>query len=56
MMTSIQIKSSVIKSKSDVRVLKIQLNMKLQLDAHLQQIEVSHVTRMLTLNHLKVFT
>jgi len=30
MMISIQIKSSVIKSKSDVRVLKMQLNMKLQ--------------------------
>ncbi len=56
MTTSIQIKSSVIKSKSDVRVLKMQLNMKLQWDAHLWQIEVSHVTRMLTLNHLKVFT
>ncbi len=56
MTTSIQIKSSVIKLKSDVRVLKMQLNMKLQWDAHLWQIEVSHVTRMLTLNHLKVFT
>jgi len=30
MMTSIQIKSSIIKLKSDVQVLKIQLNMKLQ--------------------------
>ncbi len=29
MMTSIQIKSSVIKLKSDMQVLKIQLNMKL---------------------------
>ena len=55
MMTSIQIKSSVIKSKSDVQVLKTQLNMKLQWDAHLWQIEVSHVTRMLTLSRLKVF-
>ena len=35
MMTSIQIKSSVIKLKSDVRVLKMQLNMKLQWDVHL---------------------
>ncbi len=34
MMTSIQIKSSVIKLKSDVQVLKMQLNMKLQWDAH----------------------
>jgi len=56
MMISIQIKSSVIKSKSDVWVLKIQLNMKLQWSAHLQQIEVSHVIRMLTLSHLEVFT
>jgi len=55
MMTSIQIKSSVIKSKSDVQVLKTQLNMKLQWDAHFWQIEVSHVTRMLTLSRLKVF-
>ena len=55
MMTSIQIESSMIKSKSDVQVLKIQLNMKLWWDAHLQQIEVSHVTKMLALNHLKVF-
>ena len=56
MITSIQIESSMIKLKSDVRVLKMQLNMKLQWDAHLQQIEVSHVTRMLTLSHLEVFT
>ncbi len=55
MMTSIQIKSSVIKLNSDVQVLKIQLNMKLQWNAHLQQIKVSHVTRMLALSHLKVF-
>ncbi len=56
MMTSIQIESLVIKSKSDVQVLKVQLNMKLQWDAHLQQIKMNHVTRMLTLSHLKVFT
>jgi len=56
MMISIQIKSSVIKLKSDVRVLEMQLNMKLQWDAHLQQIEMNHVTRMLTLSHLEVFT
>ncbi len=56
MMTSIQIKSSVIKSKSDIWVLKMQLNMKLQWDVHLQQIETNHVTRMLTLSHLEVFT
>ncbi len=56
MTTSIQIESSVIKSKSDVRVLKMQLNTKLQWDAHLWQIETNHVTRMLTLSHLEVFT
>ncbi len=56
MMTSIQIESSVIKLKSDVQVLKMQLNMKLQWDAHLWQIKMNHVTRMLTLNCLEVFT
>jgi len=56
MMTSIQIESSVIKSKSDVRVLEVQLNTKLQWDAHLQQIKASHVTKMLALSRLKVFT
>ncbi len=56
MMISIQIESSVIKLKSDVQVLEVQLNMKLQWDAHLWQIKTNHVTRMLTLSHLKVFT
>ncbi len=56
MMASIQIKSSVIKSKSDVRVLKMQLNMKLQWSAHLRQIEMNHVTKMLILSHLEIFT
>ncbi len=35
MMINIQIESSMIKLKSDVQVLKIQLNMKLQWDAYL---------------------
>ncbi len=56
MMTSIQIESSIIKLKSDVWVLKMQLNMKLQWDAHLWQIKMNHVTRMLTLSHLEIFT
>ncbi len=56
MMTSIQIESSVIKSKSDVWVLKMQLNMKLQWDAHLRQIKTNHITRMLILSYLEVFT
>ena len=56
MTTSIQIESSVIKLKSDVRVLKMQLNTKLRWNAHLWQIETNHVTRMLTLSRLEVFT
>ncbi len=55
MMISIQIESSVIKLKSDVQVLKMQLNMKLQWDVHLWQIKTNHVIRMLTLSHLEVF-
>ena len=56
MMISIQIKSSVIKLKSDVQVLKVQLNMKLQWDAHFRQIKVNHIIWMLALSWLKVFT
>ncbi len=56
MMTSIQIESSIIKLKSDVWVLEVQLNMKLQWDAHLWQIKMNHVTRMLTLSCLEIFT
>ncbi len=56
MTISIQIESSVIKSKSNVRVLEMQLNTKLRWDAHLRQIETNHVTRMLALSHLEVFT
>jgi len=43
MMISIQIESSVIKLKSDMQVLKIQLNIKLQWDLHLHQIEANHI-------------
>ncbi len=50
MIISIQIESSVIKLKSDVQVLKVQLNMKLRWDAHLRQIEANHVTWMLALS------
>ncbi len=56
MMTSIQIESSVIKLKSDVQVLRVQLNMKLQWNVHLCQIEANHVTWMLALSQLEVFT
>ncbi len=56
MMISIQIKSSVIKLKSNMQVLKVQLNMKLQWDAHLRQIEANHITWMLALSWLEIFT
>ena len=56
MMISIQIESSVIKLKSDVQVLKVQLNMKLQWNVHLRQIKVNHITWMLALSWLEVFT
>ena len=56
MMINIQIESSVIKLKSDVQVLKVQLNTKLWWSAHLRQIEVNHVTWMLALSQFKVFT
>ncbi len=56
MIINIQIESSVIKLKSDVQVLKVQLNMKLQWDTHLCQIEANHVTWMLALSWFKVFT
>ena len=39
-----------------MQVLKVQLNMKLQWNAHLHQIEANHVTWMLALNQFEVFT
>ncbi len=39
-----------------MQVLKVQLNMKLQWSVHLRQIEVNHVTWMLALSQLEVFT
>ncbi len=56
MIVSIQIESLIIKLKSDVQVLKVQLNMKLQWNAHLCQIKANHVTWMLALSQLEVFT
>ncbi len=56
MIINIQIESSVIKLKSDVQVLKVQLNMKLWWDVHLRQIEVNHITKMLALSWFEVFT
>ena len=55
MMISIQIKSSVIKLKSDVQILKVQLNMKLQWNVHLHQIEANYIIWMLALSWLEVF-
>ncbi len=42
--------------KSDVWILEVQLNIKLQWNMHLRQIKMNHVIRMLTLNCLEVFT
>ncbi len=56
MMISMHIKSSVIKLKLNVWVLKVQLNMKLWWNAYLYQIKADHVTKMLALNYFKVFT
>ncbi len=56
MMISLCIEKSVVKLKSDVWILKVQLNMKLWWNSHLQQIEVDHVIKMLMLNWLEIFT
>jgi hypothetical protein len=56
MMINLCIENVVIKSKSDVQVLEVQLNMKLRWNSHLQQIKTDHITRMLTFNHFNVFT
>jgi len=42
--------------KSDVWILEVQLNMKLQWNVHLRQIKMNYIIRMLTLSHLEVFT
>ncbi len=55
MTVNLHIENSVIKSKSNVRVLKVQLNMKLQWDSHLHQIEADHVIKMLMLSWLEIF-
>ncbi len=56
MTASIQIESSVIKPKPDVRVLGVQLDTKLRWGAHLRQIEANHATRMLALSRLGAST
>ncbi len=55
MTVNLHIKNSVIKSKSNVWILKVQLNMKLQWDLHLRQIEANHVIKILMFNRLEVF-
>ena len=55
MTVSLRIENSIIKLKSNVRVLEVQLNMKLRWDSHLRQIEADHVIKMLTLSWLEVF-
>ena len=56
MMISIYIENSIIKLKSDVQVLEVQLNMKLRWNSHLHQVKANHVIRMLALSQLNVFT
>ncbi len=55
MTVNLRIKNTVIKSKLNVRVLEVQLNMKLWWDSHLRQIEVDHVIKMLMLSQLEIF-
>ncbi len=55
MTVSLCIENSIIKLKSDVRVLEVQLNMKLQWDLHLHQIEADHIIKMLMLSWLEIF-
>jgi len=56
MTVSLHIENSIIKLKSDVQVLEVQLDMKLQWNSHLHQIEIDHVIKMLMLSQLEVFT
>ncbi len=55
MTVSLHIENSIIKSKLNVRVLEVQLNMKLWWDSHLRQIEADHVIKMLMLSRLEIF-
>ncbi len=55
MTVSLCIENSIIKLKSDVWVLEVQLNMKLQWDLHLRQIEADHIIKMLMLSWLEIF-
>ncbi len=55
MTVSLHIENSIIKLKSDVWVLKVQLNTKLQWNLHLRQIKADHVIKMLMLSQLEIF-
>ncbi len=55
MTVSLCIENLIIKLKSDVWVVEVQLNMKLQWDSHLRQIEADHVIKMLMLSQLEIF-
>ncbi len=55
MIVSLHIKNSIIKLKSNVQVLEVQLNMKLWWSLHLHQIEADHVIKMLMLSQLEIF-
>jgi len=55
MTVSLCIENLIIKLKSDVQVLEVQLNIKLQWDLHLHQIEADHIIKMLMLSRLEIF-
>jgi len=55
MTVSLHIENLIIKLKSNVWVLEVQLNTKLQWDLHLCQIEADHVIKMLMLSWLEIF-
>ncbi len=55
MTVSLCIENLIIKLKSNVRVLKVQLNIKLQWNSHLRQIKADHVIKMLMLSQLEIF-
>ena len=52
---SLHIENSIIKLKSNVWVLEVQLNMKLRWNSHLRQIKANHVIKMLMLSQLEIF-
>ena len=55
MTVSLHIENLIIKLKSNVWVLEVQLNMKLQWSLHLHQIEADHIIKMLMLSWLEIF-